>query len=52
MFAIEAKAPGKVPTDRQRIMMEDIEYAGGKTFVIDGDLTELETWIEEMKAEP
>lgn len=49
-FAIEAKAPGKKPTDRQRIMMEDIEDAGGKCFVIDSeDLSELETWVEEVK---
>ena len=49
MFAIEAKAPGKKPTDRQRMMMEDIEYSGGKTFVIDGELTELEAWINETE---
>ena len=48
-FAIEAKAAGKKPTDRQRIMMEDIEYAGGKCFVVDSDdLTDLKTWIEEL----
>ncbi len=33
-YAIETKAPGKHPTPRQLITIEDIENAGGKVFVI------------------
>ncbi len=33
-FAIEAKAPGKVPTALQEETIRRIEKAGGKTFVI------------------
>lgn len=33
-FAIETKAPGKRPTPRQRLTMEDMEAAQGKVFVI------------------
>lgn len=44
-FAIETKAPGKKPTSRQMNTMAAIERGGGKTFVVDGDITELETWL-------
>lgn len=44
-FAIETKKPGAKPTDRQRQIIASIERAGGKTFVIDGDTTELENWL-------
>lgn len=33
-YAVETKAPGKHPTARQLITIEDIENAGGKVFVI------------------
>ena len=45
-FGIETKAPGKKPTDRQRQMLAAIERAGGKTFVVDGGTTELESWLK------
>lgn len=45
-FAIETKAPGKKPTDRQKMIIEKMRHAGGAVFVIDGDLTELKQWIE------
>lgn len=35
-FAIETKAPGKTPTERQLQTIADIERAGGKTYVYDG----------------
>lgn len=35
--AIEAKAPGKKPTPRQKAMIGAIERAGGRVLVIDGD---------------
>jgi|SRR5215469_15794223 len=36
-FAIETKAPGKRPTDRQMFCMDNIREAGGRIFVIDTD---------------
>ena len=39
-LAIETKAPGKHPTPRQLITMEQIEEAGGKVFVIGESVTE------------
>lgn len=44
-FAIETKKPGGKPTARQYQIIARMEAAGGKTFVIDGDLTELEDWL-------
>lgn len=46
-FVIEAKAPGKKPTDRQTDKMTDIRAAGGKTFVIDcaEQLKPLRAWL-------
>jgi penicillin-binding protein-related factor A (putative recombinase) len=34
-FGIETKAPGKLPTLRQKITLEKIKAAGGLVFVID-----------------
>jgi len=34
-FGIETKAPGKLPTLRQKFTLERIKAAGGQTFVID-----------------
>lgn len=45
-FAIETKAPGKKPTDRQNMIIERIRETGGAVFVIDGDITELKQWID------
>jgi hypothetical protein len=47
-FAVEAKAPGKKPTDRQNMMIERMRRAGGTVFVIDGDIAELKHWIEQQ----
>lgn len=47
-FGVETKAPGKKPTPRQELTIAAIKKAGGKTFVIDGDLSELETWLREV----
>ena len=46
-FAVETKAPGKKPTDRQQAIIAKMRAAGGAVFVIDGDLTELKSWITE-----
>lgn len=48
-FAIETKALGKKPTMRQEITIQQIRDAGGKVFVIDGDLSELEHWLKELE---
>ena len=50
-FSIEAKAPGKVPTDRQEFVMEDIRHADGMTFVIDSEteFQPLKDWIKQME---
>jgi len=45
-FAVETKAPGKKPTDRQNMVIDKMRKAGGAVFVIDGDLTELKQWLE------
>lgn len=46
-FCIETKAPGKVPTSRQKVTIMVIEEAGGKCFVIDGEAgyKELREWL-------
>ena len=46
LFAIETKAPGKRPTNRQNQIISAITRAGGRVFVIDGDITELQQWVE------
>ena len=40
-FAIEAKAPGKKPTARQKLTIKEMEAAGAGVFVIDGNLSAL-----------
>lgn len=47
-FAIEAKKPGGKPTERQLLMMNKMELAGGKVFVVDGEagLARLQGWIQ------
>ena len=47
-FAIEAKAPGGEPTDRQRATIARMQVAGIEVFVIDGDLTELIQWLNQQ----
>jgi hypothetical protein len=49
MFAIEAKAPKKKPTERQLQRKYGIVNAGGQVFLIDGDTQELETWLRKIK---
>jgi hypothetical protein len=44
-FAIEAKAPGKVPTPRQEGTLDTMRAANARVFVIDGDTSELERWL-------
>jgi hypothetical protein len=46
-FAIETKAPGKTPTPRQQMVVEQMSEAGFTVFVIDGDpgLKLLEYWL-------
>ncbi len=53
-FAIEAKAPGKAPTDRQLGTIEQIQAARGKVFVINDDvgLIELDEWLAAVAKDP
>lgn len=46
--AIEAKAPGQKATLRQTLTMNEMEKAGGMTFVVDGTAT-LEEAISQIK---
>jgi hypothetical protein len=46
-YGIEAKAPGKKATPRQLATISKMEIAGGMTFVIDGDMSDLRSWLEE-----
>ena len=48
-FEIETKAPGGKPTPRQEITIEKVRAAGGKVFVIDGDMEELTRWLQSGK---
>ena len=48
-FAVETKAPGKKPTDRQNMIIKKMRDAGGAVFVIDGDLSELKQWLTNTK---
>lgn len=44
---IETKAPGKKPTPRQKLTIEQVVEAGGVAMVIDGtDYEELEEWLK------
>jgi hypothetical protein len=48
-FAIETKAPGKLPTPRQLMTIDTMAKTGAKIFVIDGPkgLEELGNWLRE-----
>ena len=46
-FAVETKAPGKKLTPRQEHTVSQIQKAGGKCFVVDGDGFELDDWLKE-----
>ena len=47
-WAIEAKAPGRVPTGFQKMQVDAIRCSGGAVFVIDGEesLKVFEEWLE------
>jgi hypothetical protein len=51
-FAVETKAPGKKPTERQLKLIGDMRAAGATVFVIIGDhgLDALETWLDQTTA--
>jgi len=51
-FAVETKAPGKKPTPRQRITMDEMEQAGGFVFAVscDDDLRTLEEYLKMLGA--
>lgn len=45
IFCIETKAPGRKPTPRQRATIREYESKNIKCFVIDGDMSELTSWL-------
>jgi len=49
-FAIETKTMGGRPTPRQRKTMDEIEAAGGATFLVDGgeSLYALDKWLRDV----
>lgn len=49
-FFIEAKAPGKKPSGRQKVLIERLRDIGAAVFVIDGDkgLNELRAWLNNL----
>lgn len=50
-FAIETKAPGKKPTERQLSTIAEMEKAGGTVFVYDGKNTaEFGQWLSKLFA--
>lgn len=46
-FAIETKKPGGKPSPRQKQTIHLMELAGARVFVIDGDVSELKSWLDE-----
>lgn len=51
-FAIETKAPGKHPTERQQVVIAAMRKAGAAVFVIDSeDLSELKRWMTTTRIE-
>lgn len=53
-IAVETKAPGKKPTDRQKMIIQQILAAGGVALVVDGDtaLEQLREVMESLSHEP
>lgn len=50
-LAIEAKAPGKLPTPRQLKTMDQIQVAGGFAVAVDGggaSMARLRNWLEAL----
>ena len=47
-FAVETKAPGKAPTPRQELTIDEMRRAGVAVFVIDGEdgVADLRIWLE------
>lgn len=51
-LGIETKAPGKKPTPRQELIIDDIKEAGGKTLVIDGtNYEDLTSWMKTVSGD-
>jgi hypothetical protein len=51
-FSIETKAPGEDLTPLQKATRRQIQASGAPVFKIDGDTTELEQWLEQVKNAP
>ena len=53
-FAIEAKRPGGKPTEKQEVIIEDIERGGARVFVINSQdgLDALDNWLSTVTSHP
>lgn len=48
-FAVETKAPGKAPTPRQLLTIEDMKQAGAAVYVFDGtDKVGFHEWLSSL----
>lgn len=45
-FAVETKAPGKKPSGFQALQISSMRQSGAAVFVVDGDNTEFEAWLD------
>lgn len=50
-FAIEFKAPGKKPTPRQSLCIQQMQEAGAAVFIVDGEdsLKTFEGWLDAVR---
>ena len=48
-FSIETKAPDKEPNGFQALQIDEIGKTGGAVFVVDGDVSEVRNFLEELK---
>ena len=48
-FSVETKAPDKIPTGFQELQIAEIRKTGGAVFVVDGDVSEVRNFLEEIK---
>ena len=46
LFAVETKTKGKKPTALQQHQLNAINISGAKSFVVDGDLSELKFFLD------
>jgi hypothetical protein len=50
-FSCETKKPGGKLTARQELIAQRMRDAGGRVFIIDGDTSELEHWLDAVQGQ-